>query len=67
MIEPKHISNIQISFVDVSSKEGAEYLPSEVEVQYCEGDKRIIQTVAGPFLQDFINNLAKSINAKNAS
>lgn len=63
MIEPKHISAVQISFLDASSKEGVEFLLGDVEVQYFEGDRRITQIVkSDPFLQDFINNLTQTIN-----
>lgn len=66
MIEPKHISAVQISFVDASSKEGAEFLLGDVEVQYFDGDRRITQIVkSDPFLQEFINHLTQTINNKN--
>lgn len=65
MIETKHISSIQISFVNVSSKEGAEFLPGDIEVEYYEDARKVSQVLPGEIAEDFIFKLAFAINAKN--
>lgn len=65
MIQPKHISNIVISFVNASSKEGVEFFPGDIEVEYYEDDRKVSQVFPGEAAEDFIFKLAFAINAKN--
>lgn len=60
MIEAKHISGVTITFINASSKEGADYWPGDIEVEYFDGDRQVKQNFSDDHIVlIFLNTILK--------
>lgn len=65
MITPEQIHSLQFTFIDVSSKEGHEFMVNGLEVGYMDGDKKVTQEldVNDDAFYDIAKGIITSISA----